>query len=82
MHYDNKRMEGFGMKKIYWVSCESIEIYLNKIGKSWRGFNFETDLTDDVVREIADKVMSVEDFCKCYNHCQVPNVSDYYCRAL
>lgn len=52
------------MKKIYFVSLDTIEIYLNKIGKSWRGFRFEKDLSDDVVREIADKVMSVEDFCQ------------------
>lgn len=70
------------MKKIYFVSLDTIEIYLNKIGKTWRGFRFEKDLSDDVVREIADKVMSVEDFCHEFNGHNVPSIDDYYCRAL
>ena len=70
------------MKKIYFVSLTAISTYPSIENKSWFGFEFEKDLSDDIVRKIADKVMSVEDFCNDFNNCRIPSVDDYYCRAI
>lgn len=70
------------MKKIYFVSLDAIEEYLSKQGKSWRGFQFERDLSDEQVKQLAEKIFTVEDFCEQYNACKLPELYSYYARAL
>lgn len=70
------------MKKIYFVSLDAIEEYLSKQGKSWRGFRFETDIPDKTIKELAEKVFSVEEFCEQFNDCKLPDPYGYYARAL
>lgn len=70
------------MKKIYFVSLDAIEESLTMQGKTWSGFRFERDISDEQVKQLAQKIFTVEDFCEQYNACKLPDLYGYYARAL